>query len=306
MLRVRGADGLEDPPSSVRRELAAALGVERTLNSVKRIAPFESAHLEAIAKALGDTARGLTGSEIGHVLDQCTVRDPDPSITKWKRLYNALAEHQNEKQYGNHVVGFIHKAMNPARWSGRRQEFEDLRSELNCALAFAGLQLGEDGNVTHAEPATTLAQAEARADRLRASLRSRGVHEDVLLFCRAELLQENYFHAVLEAMKSVASKIRNLSGLTSDGADLVTRAFALGKTGQPLLAINPLRTDTEKGEQRGFVNLLVGLFGVFRNPLAHAEKIYWPMGEQDALDILGLVSLLHRKLDAAQRLSDGS
>ena len=174
---------------------------------------------------------------------------------------------------------------------------------MNCALAFAGLQLGEDGKVTHAEPATTLLQAEARADRLRATLRDRGVHEDVLSFCKAELLQENYFHAVLEAMKSVASKIRSLSGLTSDGAELVTQAFALGKTGQPLLAINPLRTDTERGEQKGFVNLLVGLFGVFRNPPAHAEKIYWPIGEQDALDILGLVSLVHRKLDTTRRLS---
>ena len=59
-------------------------------------------------------------------------------------------------------------------------------------------------------------------------------------------------------------------------------------------------------KQKGFVNLLVGLFGVFRNPTAHAEKIYWPIGEQDALDILGLVSLVHRKLDTTQRLSVGS
>ena len=42
---------------------------------------------------------------------------------------------------------------------------------------------------------------------------------------------------------------------------------------------------------------------MFRNPTAHAEKIYWPIGEQDALDILSLVSLVHRKLDDARRLS---
>jgi hypothetical protein len=44
--------------------------------------------------------------------------------------------------------------------------------------------------------ARTLTEAEQRADRLQNELR-RQVHADVLKFCRAELLQENSFHAVL-------------------------------------------------------------------------------------------------------------
>jgi uncharacterized protein (TIGR02391 family) len=123
----------------------------------------------------------------------------------------------------------------------------------------------------------------------------------VLRFCRAELLQKNYFHAVLEAAKSVADKIRAKSGLTSDGADLAKDAFALGKSGRPVLAINSLCTDTEKGEQTGFMNLLIGFFGTFRNPPAHAPKIYWPIDERDALDILSLVSFVHRKLDNVRK-----
>lgn len=266
------------------------------------VPPFNSAQMEAVARALGHTTIGLTGAEIGNILAQCKVPNVDPEITKWKRLFNALAAYQNEKGSANHVVGFVHKAMNPARWTSRRPRFENLRSELNCALAFVGLHLTEGGEVKHAERATTLAEAETRADRLRAQLRDRCVHEDVLRFCRAELVQENCFHAVLEAAKSVANKIRNLSGLTCDGADLVTQAFSLGKSGTPMLAINPLKTDTEKGEQRGFVNLVVGLFGVVRNPTAHAEKIYWDVGEQDALDILSMISLVHRKLDQARKV----
>ena len=42
-----------------------------------------------------------------------------------------------------------------------------------------------------------------------------------------------------------------------------------------------------------------GVFGVFRNVTAHAPKIIWPIGEQDALDLLSLVSYVHRRLDAA-------
>jgi uncharacterized protein (TIGR02391 family) len=56
-------------------------------------------------------------------------------------------------------------------------------------------------------------------------------------------------------------------------------------------------------EQRGFVSLLKGLFGTIRNPLAHDPKIEWDMNEQDALDILTMISLVHRKLDRARRFS---
>jgi uncharacterized protein (TIGR02391 family) len=82
---------------------------------------------------------------------------------------------------------------------------------------------------------------------------------------------------------------------------LVRDAFALGSDFNPLLAINPLATETDKGEQRGFANLLIGLFGVIRNPLAHNAKIEWEMSEQDALDVLTMASLIHRKLDKAYR-----
>jgi len=63
-----------------------------------------------------------------------------------------------------------------------------------------------------------------------------------------------------------------MSGLSNDGADLVHDAFGQ-KYGPPLLAINPLQTETQLGEQRGFVNLLKGLYGTIRNPLAHDPKV---------------------------------
>lgn len=264
---------------------------------MKIIACFRSEDLEAIAKILADTNTGLTGAEIYHTLTKCQIQDVDPINTKWKRLYNAFIEEQNKKQYGNHVVAFIHKAMNPVQYVHSPTYFEAKRQELNKVLAFSGLQLGEDGKLRHVNRVSTISEAEERADKLKKNLENRGVHQDVLKFCKAELLQANYFHAVLEATKSVASKVRSKSGLTCDGAELATLAFSLGKTGKPILAINQLITDTDISEQKGFMNLLIGLFGTFRNPVAHAEKIYWLISEQDALDILSLVSLVHRKLD---------
>ncbi|MCZ6692169.1 MAG: TIGR02391 family protein [Planctomycetota bacterium] len=222
-------------------------------------------------------------------------------MTKWKRLYNAFVATQKQRQFGNHVVAFIHKAMRPARHVSDPERFESKRKELNTALAFSGLFLDQDGDVKRSAPVRTLGEAQERADRLRAKLESRGVHNDVLKFCRAELVKENYFHAILEAAKSVAEKIRTVTGLGTDGAELAMQALALGKSGRPRLSINSLKTETEESEQTGFMNLLVGLFGCFRNPPAHAPKIYWPIEEQDALDILSLVSLVHRKLDKAER-----
>ncbi len=196
---------------------------------------------------------------------------------------------------------FINRAMNPVKYTASPEVFSSRQSQLNSVLAFCGMTVGDDGKVRRAVKATNLDDAIARADRLHAALATRKVHEDVLKFCRAELLQKNYFHAVFEAMKSIAAKIRDLSRLTCDGADLVQQAFGISGNKTPLLAVNSLTTETDRGEQRGFANLLIGLFGTIRNPTAHNPKIEWDMSEQDALDILTMASLIHRKLDKAHR-----
>jgi uncharacterized protein (TIGR02391 family) len=103
---------------------------------------------------------------------------------------------------------------------------------------------------------------------------------------------------VLEATKSIAEKIREKTGLTEDGAPLVDSAFSLNN---PLLAINSLRSESEKAEQSGVANMIKGMFGTFRNPTGHAPRVLWKVEKQDALDLLSLVSYLHRRLDRAIR-----
>lgn len=152
----------------------------------------------------------------------------------------------------------------------------------------------EDGRFGRVTVARTASEAAARTARLRSELERRGVHADVLRYCSEELLQDNCFHAVFEATKSVADKIRLRTGLGSDGSALVNAAF----TGSPpLLVINSYRSETEQSEQRGFVHLLNGLFGHFRNVTAHAPRVQWPIAEDDALDLFTLASYLHRRLD---------
>jgi len=171
-----------------------------------------------------------------------------------------------------------------------------MRANVNRALAFSGLAVIATGEISSVTRAETLTEAQHRADELRADLTRRGVHPDVLRFCRAELVADNYFHAVLEATKSIADKLRTKSGVTEDGAKLVDISLC---GSAPRLAINDLTTESQRSEQSGFANLIKGVFGMFRNPTAHKARILWAITKDDAEDLLSLASLIHRRLDAA-------
>jgi uncharacterized protein (TIGR02391 family) len=270
---------------------------------MSQIPSFDKSILKAICDVLGDTSEGLTGSEIGRLLNESNIEDPLPGVTKRDRLFEALNQIQKQDGCANNIVAFIYRAMNPVRYTKNPHVFESRRFELNKALAFAGLALGDDGKLREINIAHTLSEAQERAGKLYKQLLARNAHADILLFCRAELLQDNYFHAVFEATKSIADKIREESGLMGDGSKLVDEAFG-GEA--PILAFNTLQTETEKSEHTGFMNLLKGLFGTFRNTTAHVPKIKWNINEQDALDMLTFMSLVHRKLDECVRTKSSS
>lgn len=253
---------------------------------------FDLSTLEQIARVLGDAG---TGPQLTGLFRQCRIEDVlGEGNTKWKRIFHSLEARQTQDRCGNNVVSFIQSTMQPVRFDDRAS-FNDLRASLDTKLAFCGLHLGEDGKLSKVVAAATIPEAEKRARSLQGRLQGRGIHAEILKYCRAELLQDNYFHAVFEATKGVAQYIRDRTGLTSDGANLVDEVFSIKR---PLLAFNTLKTETEQSEHRGFANLLKGFFGAVRNPHAHTPKIMW-QGESDAADYLTLASLLMRKLQQA-------
>lgn len=65
----------------------------------------------------------------------------------------------------------------------------------------------------------------------------------------------------------------------------------------PLIAINGLRTGTEKSEQEGFMHLMMGAMAGMRNLYSHGDvKTMTPM---DAFERLCFVSLLFKRVDLA-------
>ena len=250
--------------------------------------------LRSLCSVVGDTNAGLTGSEIAKYFAVAGIIDLSPGITKRDRLFEALSVRQKKDACANNVFSFLQRVMNPVNYVKSPELFASRRKEINKVLLFAGYEVTENGTITSVAPVKNLTEAQQRADKLSNELHNRKVHPEVLRYCRPELLQQNYFHAVLEAVKGIASRVRSMTGAVSDGADLMEEAF---KASAPLIIINSFITDTERSEQSGFLNLLKGIFGMFRNVTAHAAKVEWPVSEEDAYDLLTLVSLVHKKLD---------
>ena len=254
--------------------------------------------MERIARVIGDTNEGLTGSEIGRYLLQSGLKDVSPNLTKWRRLYDAFAYNQNTYQYSDNILRFICNVVNPRRYSDSEQ-FEKTRLQINEILSYVGYELQQNGKFRVVDVATTISEAQSRANKLLSDLKARNAHSDIFKYCTAELVDKNYFHAVFEACKGLFERIRQLSFIQADGVKLVSYVF-----NHPALIINEYKTQQQKDEQKGFEAILEGICKMFRNPEAHCPKIEWPMEEQDALEILPLISYCHRRLDRAQRVTE--
>ncbi len=251
---------------------------------------FTEGQVEALARLLGECG---SGSDISRVLNDRALADNSGKSTKWRRLYWIFLDCQKKHGCANHILDFTRTLLTPARFVSRNEKFEAHRQKLNAILSFAGLEYGADGEFRHVTAAKTLDEAERRVRNIRVKFQGRRMHPEVLKYCRTELMQDNYFHAVFEATKGLAQRVRDMSGVQADGAALVDQVFSVE---HPLLVMSALQTETEKSEHKGFAALLKGCFAAVRNPLAHEPKILWE-GEDDAADYLSLISLLHRKLD---------
>lgn len=254
--------------------------------------------LEGISKILGDTNNGLTGSEIQYLLTQCQIEDIDSQNTKWKRIYSAFANYQNKNGCSNEILRFIGFALAPAKYVNNQYEFAEKRNAINQQLAFIGYQLNETGKFSQTKQVNTISEAQQKAINLKTTLENRNAHAAIFKYCKAELLDNNYFHAVFEANKGLFDRIRELSLHNEDGNKLIEYVFS----SNPVLIINNYQTKSEKDEHTGFCNILKGLCGMFRNPEAHEPKISWTVSEQDALEILSMVSYCHRRLDNYKKI----
>lgn len=258
---------------------------------------FGSGSVEEVSRAIGEL---YSGRQLTRVFADSELlrHDPGEGLTKWKRIASVIDKQQVAQGDGRPMIRFIETAMQPDRLLGVSDKVADCKDRLDAVLAFSGLCVLDDGRVGEVQKASTLDQALQRSRQLRSHLERRGAHAEVLRQCRPELLKEDYYEAVFEAIKGLGDRLRELGGTDEDGRSLVQSLLG-GKS--PKLPINDGGTTTKRNEQVGTALLAEGLFAAFRNPAAHAPRLEWNLTEQDALDVLGTVSLVHRRLDQAEQ-----
>jgi uncharacterized protein (TIGR02391 family) len=105
----------------------------------------------------------------------------------------------------------------------------------------------------------------------------------------------HYSNAVEAAVKALNGLVRLRSGLEHDGTTLMERAFS---PSNPVLKFNDLQDQSDKDEQKGFMNLFSGAVSGLRNPRAHG---FIQDDPERVLEFIAFVSLLAKLLDEAKR-----
>lgn len=256
---------------------------------------------EAVCDVIAQTGYpGLTGSELTAVLKHAQVLDLEDGPNKRTQLLHTLHNTQVRRGDGATLVVFLRAAMAPARYVQDHARFNELRDQLNEVLVLHGLGVSESGQLVRTrQHAKTLSQAAELAGSLQAELRRRGCHEQLLTYCREELIAKSLFHALAEAAKSIPDRVRSMTGVALDGADLYDEVFG-SKTRPPQIVINAMSNPSEESEHKGFKSLVVGVHGHYRNPRAHSTRLGSTEARDDFLDAFGLFSYIHRRLDRAE------
>jgi uncharacterized protein (TIGR02391 family) len=120
------------------------------------------------------------------------------------------------------------------------------------------------------------------------------LHPYIAHGCSRLFVDGHYAQAVEESAKAVFQYLREVSGLTLDGAALAQQSFSIKN---PILAFSDLSDESKRNEQIGFMEMLAAFAKGVRNPLAHTHGKLEE--QQKAFEYLCLASLFCRRIDDA-------
>lgn len=273
---------------------------------------LDEQQLKAICDVLAETSLGYTKTELTRLLQQSkitVVSDGKVSngytyqlgLNKRDWLYNCLATEINNSHSFTRIYTFLEKALNPVAFTDEKSRGKSsyFLEGVNKVLLLAGLEITKEGKLIEVVQAKTLDEVDRRVNSLQRQLYNRAIHSEVQKYCIKDYLQKDYYDAVFEAAKGLAERVRQITGLTSDGGTLFQTAFAKN---DPYLFFNSMQTDSEKSEFIGLKELMEAIFHLVRNPAAHTPKINWKVDEARALDVLTLISFAHKYLDECHKM----
>lgn len=118
------------------------------------------------------------------------------------------------------------------------------------------------------------------------------LHPDIAKAANNLYLDGHYANAIEDSVKALNALVRLKSGITNkDGVELMQHVFS---TKNPILKFNQLTDESDRNEQKGFMDMFTGAVTGLRNPRAH--KIIQDDPEM-ALEFIAFISLLAKLTD---------
>jgi uncharacterized protein (TIGR02391 family) len=101
--------------------------------------------------------------------------------------------------------------------------------------------------------------------------------------------------SVLNSVTAIFDLIRQRTGLRHDGSALATEAFAMERA---RLIFSEIDTDSGKNDQKGFMQIISGMYAGIRNPKAHS--LMHDLDYYKAAQYLIFASLIARRVEEAK------
>jgi uncharacterized protein (TIGR02391 family) len=120
------------------------------------------------------------------------------------------------------------------------------------------------------------------------------LHPEVYKHAKGSFQHEKYAHAVLEVCKAYDKAVQEKSGLQKSGRSLMQEAWAWKSN---TLRATTGTSDSDENFHEGLKLLSEGVMAGVRNISAHEPILSWPIGKEDCIDALHLLSFLYRQLD---------
>lgn len=148
--------------------------------------------------------------------------------------------------------------------------------------------LGDEEHAVKTEPKDTAGLPVYLFDRMQ-------FHPRVITSSKSLFETGHYSQAIFEAFKAVNNFVKEKSGLSLDGKDLMAKVF---REEDLIIKLNKLKTKSERDEQDGFKFLYMGAMVGIRNPKAHDNVVQ--TDPYRTLEYLGFASLLMKRVDEGE------
>lgn len=273
---------------------------------------IDPTYLTMICDALVSLDDVISDGELGILLLSSDIPDANPNASRHRRLLTAMIAEQERARCADSIAKFLRRTGYHIKTKRGEDAYKRYIREMNQILSFAGLELDNNANldkaslkpqVDGAKHMYVAPEAEERAKQLKSLIRARHLHPDLELSCRAEFFVEpGYFVFLTEATKVLLEKVKSKSNLRVDNPGIAEQAFAFPWKGEPVLAFNQFEADSDRSEQFSLMVLLKAMFLIVQDEQSGKYRHGWKLSQDDALDLLTMISFFHRKIDKAKKM----